>query len=90
MSDCPGHLGTAGWRVTHTRSNSARPEAPSADGGRGSSRNEQGVLDLDSLPLTPISELTLHREPYADATPNPLADIEPHPTFKEGRALNGS
>eukprot|EP00971_Amphidinium_carterae_P304592 6052932-Amphidinium_carterae.1 len=35
------------------------------------------VLDLDSLPFTPISKLALHRKPYADATPNPLADIEP-------------
>eukprot|EP00971_Amphidinium_carterae_P118632 2350411-Amphidinium_carterae.1 len=50
--------------------------------------NEQEVLDLDSLPLTPISELTMHKEPYADPTAYPLADIEPHPTFEGGRSLN--
>eukprot|EP00971_Amphidinium_carterae_P327538 6458958-Amphidinium_carterae.1 len=117
MSVCPGHLGTAGRRVTSSRSDSARPEAPSADGGGGSSRsialgeprviqaemvrnapsndgwdwsNEQEVLDLDTLPLTSIPELTMHREPYVDETPNPLADIEAHPTFEGGRALNGT
>eukprot|EP00971_Amphidinium_carterae_P055873 1101946-Amphidinium_carterae.1 len=30
------------------------------------------------------------KEPYADATPNPFADIEPHPTFEGGQALDGS
>eukprot|EP00971_Amphidinium_carterae_P112473 2227314-Amphidinium_carterae.1 len=50
--------------------------------------NEQEVLDLDSLPLTPIPELTMHKEPYEDPTPYPLADIEPHPTFEGGRSLN--
>eukprot|EP00971_Amphidinium_carterae_P022363 440955-Amphidinium_carterae.2 len=38
MSVNPGHLGTAGRRVTSTRSDSARPEAPSAECGRGSLR----------------------------------------------------
>eukprot|EP00971_Amphidinium_carterae_P181455 3599905-Amphidinium_carterae.1 len=66
MSVCPGHLGTAGPRVTYTRSNSAQPEAPSAYGERKSSRNEQEVLDLNLLPLTPIPKLALHRKPYAD------------------------
>eukprot|EP00971_Amphidinium_carterae_P241968 4804247-Amphidinium_carterae.1 len=44
MSVCPGHLGTAGRRVAFTRSDSARPEAPSADGGR----EAHGRLHLES------------------------------------------
>eukprot|EP00971_Amphidinium_carterae_P012444 244967-Amphidinium_carterae.1 len=35
-SGIPGNLGTAGRRATSSLSNSARPETPSADGGRGS------------------------------------------------------
>eukprot|EP00971_Amphidinium_carterae_P054326 1070088-Amphidinium_carterae.1 len=45
-------------------------------------------LDLDMLPLTPISELTMHKEPYEDPTTYPWADIEPHPTFEGGRSLS--
>eukprot|EP00971_Amphidinium_carterae_P011316 222822-Amphidinium_carterae.1 len=48
-----------------------------------------GSIDLDMLPLTPISELHMHKEPYENPTPYPLADIEPHPTFEGGRSLNG-
>eukprot|EP00971_Amphidinium_carterae_P143916 2851653-Amphidinium_carterae.1 len=45
-------------------------------------------LDLETLPLAPIPELTMHREPYENPTPYPLTDIEPHPTFEGGRSLN--
>eukprot|EP00971_Amphidinium_carterae_P121144 2399549-Amphidinium_carterae.1 len=45
-------------------------------------------LDLEKVSLTPISELTMHKEPYEDPTPNPWADIEQHPTFEGGRSLN--
>eukprot|EP00971_Amphidinium_carterae_P050156 988527-Amphidinium_carterae.1 len=45
-------------------------------------------LDLEKVPLTPISELTMRKEPYEDATPYPWADIQQHPTFEGGRSLN--
>eukprot|EP00971_Amphidinium_carterae_P155065 3074978-Amphidinium_carterae.1 len=41
-------------------------------------------LDLEKVPLTPISELTMHKEPYENPTPYPWADIEQHPTFEGG------
>eukprot|EP00971_Amphidinium_carterae_P294842 5854580-Amphidinium_carterae.1 len=50
--------------------------------------NGQEAIDLDSLPLTPIPELLVHKEAYSDPTPYPLADIEQHPTFEGGRSLN--
>eukprot|EP00971_Amphidinium_carterae_P048237 950100-Amphidinium_carterae.2 len=48
-----------------------------------------GSLDVDMLPLTPISKLHMHREPYEEVTENPLASIQQHPTFEGGRGLNG-
>eukprot|EP00971_Amphidinium_carterae_P215525 4277865-Amphidinium_carterae.2 len=48
--------------------------------------DEPSRMDLDTLTLTPISELHLHKEPYEIPTPNP----EQHPTFEGGRSLNGT
>eukprot|EP00971_Amphidinium_carterae_P085890 1699146-Amphidinium_carterae.3 len=40
------------------------------------------------LPLTAISELHMHREPYEEVTEYPLASIEQRPTFEGGRTFN--
>eukprot|EP00971_Amphidinium_carterae_P066086 1309213-Amphidinium_carterae.1 len=37
------------------------------------SEGDPECLNLDTLPLTPISELTMHKEPYEDPIPYPIA-----------------
>eukprot|EP00971_Amphidinium_carterae_P265589 5268760-Amphidinium_carterae.1 len=94
-----GHLGTAGRRVTYTLSDSARPKPlPQVEGVHGclhskSQRSfKQRWLEMPDSTKDGIGvkskKLTMHKEPYKDPTSYPWADIEPHPTFEEGRSLN--